>query len=557
MRIGPFELDLTFNTGFTLAEVAAGQARLLRQVRVRNVRGSSSDWLKLTAEAGGRKIRQRSVRNLEIGDLERAEQIEKKLMETLLLPADFPTGVCTGELAVDDAAGRNVFSFTFEVYPRDVIPVDFARAHYLASYISESDRLRSFASDALAGSPTAGPAETCGALFSALLQKHPSYQPPVTARYPDCQKISDPEYVLEYGGSCADLSLLMASLLWVRGLSPVLILFPDHMSAGCMLRENGESFETCSDRVRIIRMIQEKDLLLPEMTDVCTGGTDSAAVSAAGMLDRLQNGNRPCILIHIRNVLRSGHAASLPEIRKMMSVCPVCGFPRITQEDFRNGHCPACGSPLAKSTGPDAGSSFNKEPFRPEDSQEDPPGRNLSPETGSACVHYAMSGKTAEARRLTSPVDDEIRVAGVWQGQPVRSVGERAFQNSRACRILLPDVLTGIGRYAFYGCSGLTHIALPEHLESLGIAAFCSSGLKTVRVPGSVRTVPKMCFFGCRDLEEVTLAEGTEQIAEKAFAGCPSLKLVRIPASVRKIARNAFDPSCSLLLLSQRTVVEH
>ena len=55
-------------------------------------------------------------------------------------------------------------------------------------------------------------------------------------------------------------------------------------------------------------------------------------------------------------------------------------------------------------------------------------------------------------------------------------------------------------------------------------------------------------------LEKVELEEGIELIDERAFENCVSLRSVVIPASVRQIARNAFDRSCELLMTSGKTV---
>ena len=57
-------------------------------------------------------------------------------------------------------------------------------------------------------------------------------------------------------------------------------------------------------------------------------------------------------------------------------------------------------------------------------------------------------------------------------------------------------------------------------------------------------------------LERVEIGAGVRFIDERAFADCPRLRSVRIPACVERIGRNAFDPGCELLLASGRTVVE-
>ena len=62
MRIGVFEIDCVFQPFFVLAQVTGKQAKLLRAIHIRNVRGTKDDWLRLYVEIGGRRTRPKVVR---------------------------------------------------------------------------------------------------------------------------------------------------------------------------------------------------------------------------------------------------------------------------------------------------------------------------------------------------------------------------------------------------------------------------------------------------------------------------------------------------------------
>lgn len=55
-----------------------------------------------------------------------------------------------------------------------------------------------------------------------------------------------------------------------------------------------------------------------------------------------------------------------------------------------------------------------------------------------------------------------------------------------------------------------------------------------------------MAFYGCSLLKEVILPETVETIEEYAFSSCTTLEEITIPASVTNIAANAFEECTAL-----------
>ena len=112
--------------------------------------------------------------------------------------------------------------------------------------------------------------------------------------------------------------------------------------------------------------------------------------------------------------------------------------------------------------------------------------------------------------------------------------------------VTIPDMLgdkpvTGIGEYAFCGCSGLTGVVMPNGLTNIGWSAFndCRA-LTDVTIPGSVVRIGGEAFVHCFALTNVTISEGVTIIERGAFSLCSSLSCLTIPNSVTDIGGDAF-----------------
>ena len=128
-----------------------------------------------------------------------------------------------------------------------------------------------------------------------------------------------------------------------------------------------------------------------------------------------------------------------------------------------------------------------------------------------------------------------IDIPSVYNGIAITSIGPRAFYGCTGLTsITIPDSVTSIGEYAFWDCTGLTSItaatgnAVYHSVDNCLIKTAEKTlvlGCKTSTIPtdGSVTSIGNSAFAGCTGLTSITIPDSVTNIGQYALCNCKNL----------------------------------
>ncbi|MGN0806726.1 MAG: leucine-rich repeat domain-containing protein [Candidatus Coproplasma sp.] len=103
---------------------------------------------------------------------------------------------------------------------------------------------------------------------------------------------------------------------------------------------------------------------------------------------------------------------------------------------------------------------------------------------------------------------------------------------------LLPVI--AIADSAFYQCTSLVRVTLPDSLKIIGNVAFAMSGIVNIEIPYGVETIGYSAFGMCNSLESITVPASVTSLGDRAFKRCSHLKRAEVYANITDLKYETF-----------------
>jgi len=182
---------------------------------------------------------------------------------------------------------------------------------------------------------------------------------------------------------------------------------------------------------------------------------------------------------------------------------------------------------------------------------------------GITWTYILKDGQATEVKpKDKTSLSGSVIIPSQLDGYTVTSIGFRAFYEcSSLISIQIPEGVTSIGDGAFSACSSLTTIEVNEEntiYKSNNGVLYTKDGTQIICYPAKregteykildgVRSIGDYAFRGCGNLTSIEIPNGVTSISGGAFNGCSNLTSIEIPNGVKIIDIETFMYCSSLI----------
>jgi len=145
----------------------------------------------------------------------------------------------------------------------------------------------------------------------------------------------------------------------------------------------------------------------------------------------------------------------------------------------------------------------------------------------SSTLSYKVSDCALTATSVTIPETFDDGVHGVLN---VTTMSSAFYECTSLTSVTIPDTITSIGNLGFYNCTSLTSITIPDAVTSIGDWAFCNcTSLATISISTSslLTSFGDLCFTDT-PCSTIYFPDNLSSIGDSCFSGCSNLNNIEV-----------------------------
>ena len=118
---------------------------------------------------------------------------------------------------------------------------------------------------------------------------------------------------------------------------------------------------------------------------------------------------------------------------------------------------------------------------------------------------YEVVGDAVTIKDCKETASGALTIPATYDRKPVTSIGSWAFWNcTNLTSVTIPDSVTSIGNFTFHSCSDLRSVTIGNNVTDIMAGAFFRCGsLMSVTIPDSVISIDRGAFIDCVSLTSI------------------------------------------------------
>jgi len=154
-----------------------------------------------------------------------------------------------------------------------------------------------------------------------------------------------------------------------------------------------------------------------------------------------------------------------------------------------------------------------------------------------------------------------INLEVLYLPDSISIIGQYAFWGCEKLTVLdLPKNLKRVEGYAFTNCKSLKEVNIPEGVTYIGAMGFYACGFSKVYIPKNVTYIGMYAFSYCENLEEITFSSDIDYesltINSQTFDNCNNLKVINVPWSEGEVSGGATKWGATKAIINYNYVEE-